>query len=103
MVKEMRVVGIVGSPRIGGNTERLVSEALAAVAAEGIETELVRLSGLDIKPCNACVSCRTLGYCRIEDDFEQVYQKMVAADGIIAQLRRERRLDPQEDARLARR
>jgi len=79
----VKVVGIVGSPRKGGNTERLVAEALKTVEAEGIETELIPLRDLEIKPCDACVSCRKLGRCKIKDDFEPVYQKMLAADGII--------------------
>ena len=79
----MKVIGIVGSPRAGGNTEILVAEALGAVAAEGIETELVPLRGLDIKPCEACLGCRKAGRCVIDDDFEPVFEKMLAADGIL--------------------
>ena len=79
----MRVVGIVGSPRKGGNTERLVAEALSVIEAEGIQTEVIALRDLEIKPCDACVACRRTGRCRIEDDFQPVYQKMIEADGIV--------------------
>jgi len=79
----MKVIGIVGSPRKGGNTERLIFEALEVLSGEGFEVETIRLGELEIKPCRACQSCRKLKRCAIEDDFQGVYEKMVAADGII--------------------
>ena len=79
----IRILGIVGSPRMRGNTERFVSEALKAAEEDGAETELVRLAGKEVKPCDACLSCRETGECRIEDDFKSVFEKMVRADGII--------------------
>ena len=79
----IRVLGVVGSPRVGGNTERLVAEALMAKAEGGAETELVRLAGKEIKPCDACLSCRKTGECHVKDDFRPIFDKMVEADGII--------------------
>ena len=79
----MKVVGIVGSPRKGGNTEILTSHALKAIAEEGLEVELVSLAGLDIRPCNACGACEKEERCSIKDDFFPVYLKMKAAEGII--------------------
>jgi multimeric flavodoxin WrbA len=79
----IRIVGIVGSPRVGGNTERLVAEALKATEEDGAETELLRLANKEIKPCDACLSCKQTGECRIKDDFKPIFDKMVAADGII--------------------
>ena len=78
------IIGIVGSPRVEGNTEKLVVEALkAASEEEGIQTELIRLAGKEIKPCDACLSCRKTGECHINDDFQEIFEKMVKADGII--------------------
>jgi len=77
------VLGIVGSPRVGGNTERLVAEALRAAEENGAETELLKLADKEIKPCDACLSCRKTGECRVQDDFRPVFDKMVKADGII--------------------
>jgi len=79
----MKVVAVVGSPRVNGNTERLAQQALDAIAAEGIETEVIRLAGLDIAPCNACMACRNKPECSIQDDFQSVYPRMLEADGII--------------------
>lgn len=77
------VVGIVGSPRVGGNTEILVSEALKVAAEEGAQAELIRLANKEINPCDDCLSCRKTKECRIEDDFQEIFEKMVRADGII--------------------
>jgi multimeric flavodoxin WrbA len=79
----VKAVGIVGSPRKGGNTEILTSHCLKAMAEEGLETELVGLAGLDIKGCNHCGYCHESEGCSIEDDLQPVYDKMAAADALI--------------------
>jgi len=79
----MKVIGIVGSPRKNGNTETLTAHTLEAIAEEGLHTELIRLAGLDIRPCNACMVCRKEERCPIEDDLFPIYLEMKQADGII--------------------
>jgi multimeric flavodoxin WrbA len=80
----MKAIGIVGSPRKGGNTEILTAHCLKAMAEEGVETELIRLAGLDIKGCNNCDYCfKHPGECSIEDDLQPVHKKMLDADVIV--------------------
>ena len=79
----MKAIGIVGSPRKHGNTEILTRHCLKAIAEEGIETEIVLLADKDIKPCSACMACKTKEECPIEDDLMPIYEKMKAADAII--------------------
>ena len=79
----MKAVGIVGSPRKGGNTEILTAHCLKAMAEEGLETELVSLAGLDIKGCTACDYCFEHEGCSIEDDIQPVYDKMTEADALV--------------------
>jgi len=80
----LKAVGIVGSPRKGGNTEIITAHCLKAMAEEGIETELIRLAGLDIRGCNACGYCfEHPGECTIKDDLQPIHQKMLTADVII--------------------
>jgi len=79
----MKVIGIIGSLRKNGNTEMLTAHTLKAIAEEGLDTEIVQLAGLDIKPCNACMVCKKERRCSIEDDLWPVYEKMKQADGII--------------------
>jgi multimeric flavodoxin WrbA len=79
----VKVVGIVGSPRRGGNTEILTQIALDEIQKEGIETELIRLAEKKILPCDGCRGCVETGKCHIKDDFASVFAKMKEADGII--------------------
>ncbi len=79
----MKVVGIVGSTRRGGNTEVLTQVALDEIAKEGIATELIGLAGKRIAPCDGCRGCLETGKCHVKDDFDSVLAKMKEADGII--------------------
>lgn len=80
----MRVIGIACSPRVGGNTEILVREALDGAKEAGAdEVEFLSVADKNIAPCDACDSCAGTGECRIEDDMQEIYQKLLAADGII--------------------
>ena len=71
-----RVLGIVGSPRRGGNTDVLVDEALAGAAEAGALTEKVVLSKLDIGPCRACDACKKTGKCVQQDDVHALLEQM---------------------------
>ena len=80
----MKVLGILCSPRKGGNTEIMMNEALAGARSYGAETELWTTAGKDLKPCDGCVTClKREGKCHIEDDMQELYPKFLAADGII--------------------
>jgi multimeric flavodoxin WrbA len=79
----MKVIGIVGSPRKNGNTELLTKHTLKAVSEEGLGTELLRLAGLKISPCTACMACKKEETCSIKDDLFSIYLRMKEADGII--------------------
>ena len=79
----MKVIGIVGSPRKNGNTELLTKHTLKAISEEGLDTELIRLAGLKIGSCTACMACKKRETCSIEDDLFPIYLRMKEADGII--------------------
>jgi multimeric flavodoxin WrbA len=80
----MKAVGIVGSPRKGGNTEILTAHCLKSIAEEGIKTEMLPLAGLNIRGCIDCGYCREHpNECSIKDDMQAVRAKMVEADAII--------------------
>ena len=66
----MKALGIVGSPRKGGNTEILTAHCLKAIAEEGLETELISLAGRDIRGCRGCDYCHDHDNCLIEDDVQ---------------------------------
>ncbi|MFH1032285.1 MAG: flavodoxin family protein [Chloroflexota bacterium] len=79
----MKAIAVIGSPRKNGNTEILARHTLKAIAEEGLDTEVVRLAGLDIKPCTACEICRKEERCPIDDDLWPIYLKLKEADAII--------------------
>jgi len=74
--ERVRALGIIGSPRRGGNTEILVDEALAGAAEAGASIDKVFLNDLDIAPCQACDACRETRVCAQQDDMQAVVEKM---------------------------
>ena len=82
----MKVLGISGSPRPGGNTDFLVKLALDVLAEEGIETEFLSLADRPVKPCTACGRCGAEGAtdCAQEDPaFEGMVERFRRADGFL--------------------
>ncbi|MFX1265626.1 MAG: flavodoxin family protein [Promethearchaeota archaeon] len=79
----MKVIGIVCSNRKGGNTEILVREALSGARESGADTDLLRISEVEITPCDGCMICHQSGECKIKDDMQEVYEKLLTAEGII--------------------
>jgi len=79
----VKVVGIGGSARRGGNTEILTQIALEVIQKEGLRTELISLAEKRIAPCDGCRRCIETGECHIKGDFDSVFAKMKEADGII--------------------
>jgi len=81
---KVKILGIVGSPRKGFNTEVMVKEALKGAQSVGsVETELYSLAGRKISPCNSCFECFKEKKCIISDDFQDFASKYVEADGLI--------------------
>jgi len=79
----MKVLGLFGSPRRGGNTDILLEEALKGAEREGAEIDRIYLSELEITPCTECHGCDETGSCVILDDMQKVYPKLLEADIII--------------------
>jgi len=79
----MKIIAISGSPRKGGNTETLCRIALDTIERHGIETGFYSLAGKTISPCTACSACLKSPRCTVDDDFQEVFEAMLDADGII--------------------
>lgn len=77
-----RVVGILGSPRKGGNADILLDRSLDGSRSAGAATEKIVLNGLNFKPCQECGGCEKTGICVIRDDMRLVYETAANADGI---------------------
>ena len=80
----MKVLGINSSTRKDGNTAILMEKVFEALNKEGIETEMIQLSGKIIEPCKACFACGGKRNCvHKKDQFQDIFEKMTQADGII--------------------
>src|SRR5690554_1434572 len=82
----MKAVLISGSPRKNGNTEFLLHRCMENFKKADIETDLLCLSEMQIKPCKACGSCRkpeNKGCIITDDDFSSILQSMIDSQIII--------------------
>ena len=82
----LKVIAFNGSARKDGNTAALIRKVFEVLEKEGIETELIQLSGQQIHGCMACGTCRKIKNkeCKIVNDNVNLYiKKMLEADGII--------------------
>ncbi len=73
----------MGSPRIHGNTDRLLDEALRGAQSGGAEVEKLVVDRLDIAPCREYYVCLRDGNCAIRDDMDAIYPKLLNADRVI--------------------
>jgi len=79
----VKVLGIFGSPRRGGNTETLLEEALKGAEKEGAHVERLYLGDVTITPCKECHGCDDTGKCIVLDDMGKIYPKLLEADVVI--------------------
>jgi len=79
----MKVLGILGSPRVGGNSDILLEQALAGAKDAGGEVEKIVLSKKKISGCLDCGKCNETGVCVIKDDMQEIHKKILEADVVI--------------------
>jgi len=78
-----RILGFMGSPRAGGNTDILLDALLAGATAAGGHVEKTMLAGSRITPCLECGGCDETGECVLDDDMTPLYGRIAAADVIV--------------------
>ena len=79
----MKVLGILGSPRIGGNSDILLEQALAGAKDAGGEAEKIVLSKKKISGCLDCGKCNETGVCAVKDDMLEIHKKILEVDVVI--------------------
>jgi multimeric flavodoxin WrbA len=82
--RKMKILGINASPK-GSKSEtlKLVKAVLNGAKSKGFKVELVDLCKLHIEYCNACGVCYKKGKCVKTDNFQLLFKKMMAADGLV--------------------
>lgn len=79
----MKILSICGSPR-KGNSETILLRIQELLKEKGIENEIILLRVKDIHRCSGCVEyCNQELKCRINDDMQEIMDKMEKADGFV--------------------
>lgn len=80
----MKIIGIVGSPRLEGNTQRLVEIILTSGAKNGAETKIFNLNEMDMKGCQNCNHCKTTDEdCALNDDMNKLFEEIKQSNAVI--------------------
>jgi multimeric flavodoxin WrbA len=83
----MKILAIQSSPNEDGLTAKTAKAVIKGAEAEGAVVEMINLNDLIIKLCVACDGgwgqCRREGTCIIDDEFQQLRDKIHAADAVV--------------------
>ena len=79
----MKVLGIAGSPRSGGNTALLLAELMKGAHSKGAEVKTIVPNDLNFISCQHCDACLKKGKCKYQDDMQMVYRELEQADRIV--------------------
>ena len=81
-MENFKVILLNGSPRKNGTTKRALTEIANTLSKHNVESEII-----DINPntvgCRACSCCAKLKKCVIDDQVNEVAEKIKNADGLI--------------------
>ena len=78
-----KVLLISGSPKNDGNTAKILEKCADKIRSLGLDAEIVSLAGRKIDACIACVKCVGNGVCVLEDDVNEIANKVREAQGLI--------------------
>jgi multimeric flavodoxin WrbA len=78
-----KVLVINGSPHVHGCTARALDEVIAALNAEGVETELMQIGSKKLSGCLACNYCDKGEGCVQKDIVNEAAEKLMKADGLL--------------------
>jgi multimeric flavodoxin WrbA len=79
----INILAIYGSPRRGGNTDRLMEAFLAGAAPATLECRRVKVGDMEFCPCTGCQECDAGGTCVVDDAMQDVYRWIGEADLVV--------------------
>lgn len=79
----MKVLLINGSAHQKGCTYTALKEVAGILEQEGIETEFLRIGAKPVAGCIGCGSCRRTGRCFVDDQVNQVVERLEELDGFV--------------------
>lgn len=77
------ILAVYGSPRHDGNSSILLKRAVEGARDTGADVQEVWLSDLNMSPCLEIYGCKNNGRCVIQDDFQALYDQLLACDGLM--------------------
>ncbi len=78
-----KITAIYGGPRRRGNTAILLQKSVQGAKATGDVVDEVFLRDLKMSPCLEIYGCKETGRCVIQDDFQKLYDQVLASSGIM--------------------
>ncbi len=79
----MKILCIKGSPRKRANSTALLEKLSLGAESAGAEVRVITPWKLQIAPCLACNRCFDSGRCAVQDDFQTVYDQILACDALV--------------------
>lgn len=78
------IVVLTGSPRKGGNSDRMADAFIAGARGAAHTVEKIETASLDVKGCRACDGCYRGGrVCFFDDDFNGIARAVLEADAVV--------------------
>lgn len=79
-----QIVVITGSPRKGGNSDRMANAFIKGAGSQGNKLVKIAAADMNIHGCRACDACYSTGTpCVFHDDFNQIAGAIGEADVIV--------------------
>ncbi|MHC4540610.1 MAG: flavodoxin family protein [Planctomycetota bacterium] len=77
----MAVLGVSGSPKVGGNTDRMIK---AVLEKSGKETDFINLSTLRFDPCRGCCHlCASTNICGRKDKLHPYLKLVLESEALV--------------------
>ena len=77
------IIAVYGSPRRRGNTAALLRRAVEGAREAGAKVEEIFLRDLKMSPCLELYGCKKTGRCVIQDDFQDVMDRLLESRGLM--------------------
>jgi hypothetical protein len=78
-----KIIGLLGSPVLEGNTAKLLDQALKGAEDAGCQVEKIIVTNLDFEACNEMMFCKDHETCIIDDAMQPIYPKFRDMDSVI--------------------
>jgi multimeric flavodoxin WrbA len=80
----MKIVCLLGSPRVNGNSAAVAKRFCSAAEKYSAEVKTFVLNDLDYRGCQGCMACKTkLDRCVLEDDLTEVLDAVRDTDVLV--------------------